>query len=238
MQSRNQIDYRDNYVPPLPAYNIGDYGPAGGIIFYDKRSNIGGWRYLEAALEDAEFQAAWSKNRTYVGNTKTVIGNGKQNTQLIANRFLQTGEGAGTAVQIVLGLEYGGFNDWFLPSQAELDQLYGNLKRKNIGDLKDELYWASDDANKDGKTSVIDFRDGTVSYSEKENIHYVRPVRQVPGPHPAGNNVVAYTLPGKTSGLSDSFFSRSNIVYTILGVLIVGGLVAYMIWGPTIAGSN
>ena len=33
-------------------YRIGDTGPAGGLIFYDKGNNIGGWRYLEAAPVD------------------------------------------------------------------------------------------------------------------------------------------------------------------------------------------
>lgn len=33
-------------------YNIGDRGPAGGFIFYDKKNNGGGWRYLEVAPAD------------------------------------------------------------------------------------------------------------------------------------------------------------------------------------------
>ena len=33
-------------------YNIGDIGPAGGYLFYDKKNQGGGWRYLEAAPAD------------------------------------------------------------------------------------------------------------------------------------------------------------------------------------------
>ena len=34
------------------AYNIGDTGPAGGLVFYDKGNSSGGWRYLEVAESD------------------------------------------------------------------------------------------------------------------------------------------------------------------------------------------
>ena len=33
-------------------YKIGDEGPAGGVIFYDKGEYSDGWRYLEAAPAD------------------------------------------------------------------------------------------------------------------------------------------------------------------------------------------
>ena len=31
-------------------YNIGDLGPAGGIVFYDKGNNKDGWRYIETNM--------------------------------------------------------------------------------------------------------------------------------------------------------------------------------------------
>jgi len=45
---------------PAPApriYQIGDTGPAGGIVFYDRGFISDGWRYLEATPASAEFTA-------------------------------------------------------------------------------------------------------------------------------------------------------------------------------------
>jgi hypothetical protein len=42
------------------SYKIGDTGPAGGIIFYDKGDNSDGWQYLEAAPPEFEFTANWN----------------------------------------------------------------------------------------------------------------------------------------------------------------------------------
>jgi hypothetical protein len=36
-------------------YKVGDFGPGGGWIFYDKGKISNGWRYLEAAPVDMEF---------------------------------------------------------------------------------------------------------------------------------------------------------------------------------------
>jgi hypothetical protein len=41
-------------------YKIGDRGPAGGWIFYDKGVISDGWRYLEAAPVEMEFRTTWN----------------------------------------------------------------------------------------------------------------------------------------------------------------------------------
>jgi flagellar biosynthesis GTPase FlhF len=42
-------------------YAIGETGPAGGIIFYDKGAKSDGWRYLEAAPASSEFEGRWNE---------------------------------------------------------------------------------------------------------------------------------------------------------------------------------
>ena len=171
--------------PVVKTYAIGDTGPAGGIIFYDKKSNSGGWRYLEAAPEKAEFQAIWSENvNVRVDDndyeTKKEIGSGKRNTQFIVGKFRQFTGNWNTAAQKTHDLSFNGFNDWFLPSQTELDQIFGNLKRRNLGDFKDEWYWTSTEAG-----SIYawgqNFKEGKMDDRSKGYKFYVRPIRQVAG---------------------------------------------------------
>jgi len=173
-------------TPPAPAlrtYRIGDIGPAGGLIFYDKGNNSGGWRYLEAAPVEAEFQTRWSVHGTNVDNTRDGIGNGRRNTQLIIDKFKQTAGEWDTAAQTADTLVFNGFNDWFLPSQAELDQMYGNLKRRNLGDFKDEEYWSSTENSSIRRDAFYqNFRDGRIASRQKTWNRYIRPIREVPGP--------------------------------------------------------
>jgi len=70
-------------------YAIGDTGPAGGIIFYDKGywgiDEDYHWRYLEAAPATAEFSSVWGLFETEVSGTDTSIGSGQQNTDILVN---------------------------------------------------------------------------------------------------------------------------------------------------------
>ena len=169
-------------TPSTPAlYKIGDIGPAGGIIFYDKGNNSNGWRYLEAAPVDAETRAQWSVRNTRVENTQEGIGNGRRNTQLIIEAFTRAIGEWDTAAQYCDDLEFNGFDDWFLPSKDELDQMYGNLKRRNLGDFKNEIYYSST-SNSDQWASGQNFSDGTINIFYKSDRRYVRPIRQVAHP--------------------------------------------------------
>ena len=114
-------------TPPLTltyAYAVGDTGPAGGWIFYDKGSYSDGWRYLEAAPSDQSTEIQWY-NGSYVvtGATDTAIGTGQANTTAIV-----TMQGAGSyAAQLCNDLIVGGYSDWFLPSKDELAAMRTNL---------------------------------------------------------------------------------------------------------------
>jgi hypothetical protein len=172
-------------------YRIGDTGPAGGIIFYDKGNNSGGWRYLEAAPLELEFQAPWCVRSGMVDNTRSDIGSGKQNTQLIAEKLRQAGGEWDSAAMRIIELDYNGFSDWFLPSSGELDQMYGILKRRNLGDFADNWYWSSTEYRQGQDLGwgvfVQNFTNSDVAVAlnvngSRSRVINVRPIRQVVGP--------------------------------------------------------
>jgi len=142
-------------------YKVGDTGPAGGIIFYDRGFVADGWRYLEAAPID--FTAEWggykgtgsNVNDYYnIPSTDTSVGSGKKNTQLIVDRLKQLGE-SNRAAQICSIMDVNGYKDWFLPSKDELNLMYLNLRQKGLGNFKTtqdttnytHYYWSSSQYN-------------------------------------------------------------------------------------------
>jgi hypothetical protein len=125
------------------SYAVGDTGPAGGIVFYDKGNNSDGWQYLEAAPASTEWKGiAWSVSTADVKGTNVEIGTGKQNTQAIVNSSLNTGVSY-RAAMVCDNLKSGGYDDWFLPSKAELNLMFVYLKEAGIGGFKEDWYWSS-----------------------------------------------------------------------------------------------
>jgi uncharacterized caspase-like protein len=164
---------------PQPAstqtYKIGDRGPAGGIIFYDKGNNNGGWRYLEAAPVD--LNGPWSLNSGNVGGTRTEIGSGKQNTELIIAALNQKGESGGAA-QLCRAYTLNGYSDWFLPSKDELNLMYKNLKQKGLGGLSINKYWSSSQGSSSSDAWVQIFGDGR-QFNGAQTKNYTHAVRAV-----------------------------------------------------------
>ena len=107
-------------------YNIGDTGPAGGTVFYDKGSFSDGWRYMEVAPASADFRAEWGAYQKDVPGTDTSVGSGRRNTLLIVDYLNRAGE-KDRAAQRCVALNINRFSDWFLPSKDELNLMYANL---------------------------------------------------------------------------------------------------------------
>jgi hypothetical protein len=129
-------------------YQIGDFGPAGGIVFYDKGVFSAGWQYLEASPPETEFTVQWGAYEKNVMGTGQAVGSGKKNTQILVERLRQLGEG-GRAAQMCDELDFDGFTDWFLPGKDELDLMYKNLKGRGLGNFRNDWYWSSSQGNSD-----------------------------------------------------------------------------------------
>jgi hypothetical protein len=169
-------------TPPAPTYKIGDTGPSGGLIFYDKGNNSGGWRYMEAAPADIDHKLYPARERI-TPNTERAMGTGKANTQAIMREANNRGGGFGWAAQACDALVVNDFDDWFLPSRDELHYMYGSLYMQGLGDFKNDGYWTSTVGGSDtwGDTQWWweNFSDGsqnTQSYGDLQK--YVRACRQ------------------------------------------------------------
>ena len=113
-------------------YAIGDTGPAGGKIFI-LPTTVGNstGKYFEAALgtwySGSDINREWchTSNTLVGGASGTAIGTGEANTTAVA-AFCTSGAAWEAAAYAV-----NGYGDWFLPSQAELQQLYA--RRASVG---------------------------------------------------------------------------------------------------------
>jgi len=157
-------------------YKIGERGPAGGWVFYDKGNTKGGWRYLEAAPEDIrgnEKYIQWAPNYTKIGAFDTAIGTGKNNTKKIVQAL-----GYGQyAAKLCVDYRGGGKDDWFLPSMEELNLLYKRLYRRNIGNMEKSFYWSSSEHVEGYHAKNLIFEDGEYFTNAKIIGNSVRPIR-------------------------------------------------------------
>lgn len=157
------------------AYTIGETGPSGGIVAYDKGEYTNGWRYIEIATSDLAIEE-WGCNASSVALSQyDEIGTGYQNT--IANVQFHnnltnyynnpvicstTNNGtlsAKTALEQVINT-----NNWFIPSINELEIIRTNLAPLNLGNFENGYYWSSTELDI-SKAKCLNFADG-----ETENI--------------------------------------------------------------------
>jgi hypothetical protein len=144
-------------------------------IFYENAAYAtDGWRYLEAAPSDQSEGIEWSNiTDTEVGVSAqgTIIGTGQANTTAIVG---QTGCTSGAA-KTCDSLSLGGYDDWFLPSQDELDAMYG--KKVAIGGFAAAWYWSSSE----GSDNYVFAWSQFFSYSSQSNDSkdFSNPVRAV-----------------------------------------------------------
>jgi hypothetical protein len=153
---------------------VGQTGPGGGLVFYDKGNDTGGWQYLEAAPYDQSQGIAWGCHGTAILNTQRWVGSGRANTDLIVAGC----NDPGFAAKLCDDLDYGGQIDWFLPSLDELYLMYHNLHINFLGNFYTSTsYWSSSELF-DTDALILDFGfGGLYDIDRKNKLYYVRAIR-------------------------------------------------------------
>ena len=147
----------------------------GGIIFWLDAS---GGHGLIAAPTDQSSAAKWGCYGAIMGANGTAIGTGNQNTIDIEAGCITPG----IAADLCANLTLGGYNDWFLPSKDELNEMYLNIGQGNalglgnVGGFAYNLYWSSTE-NGDYIAWSQSFTNGNQYSSGKSNNFVVRAVR-------------------------------------------------------------
>jgi hypothetical protein len=187
---------------------LGGTGPAGGVVFYDKGNYDDGWRYLEAAPISTEWTSKpWGEADRQVGGLTTItpgqntIGVGKRNTIKIIDKYGNTTNDY--AAKLCADLSNDGYNDWFLPSIKELDEVLNVRVEGGFSSGTGELYWSSNEYNQDNAyAKKLTAADGGNS-THKATTYFVRAVRSfgndaAPPTFPSGSDITI-TGVGSTS---------------------------------------
>ena len=173
-----------NSFSMVDSLKIGEHGPAGGFVFYDKGTYGNGWRYLEADTKDMNrgntYEFVWGGYGKELGPSAQglSIGTGKLNTETIVARFGNNEpykNNSAYAAKLCDENDSGGFDDWFLPSKDELYMMY-SLKLKGVGGFSDDYYWSSSEYSA-GNAWYQSFGSGSQDYYYRGNALRVRPVR-------------------------------------------------------------
>ena len=152
-------------ISPVP-FAAGDTGPAGGVVFWTTADGLSG---LEAAPYD-QGSAEWGCSGIATSAVGTAVFAGSANT---TNILVACGE-TSVAARLAANFSQNGYDDWYLPSLDELNQLY--LQRALVGGFANDVYWSSSEST-DTRANIQDFTDGSQDTETKSFEIGVRAVR-------------------------------------------------------------
>lgn len=156
---------------------IGDYNYGGIIFWLDPTNNNHG---LVVAVSNQFYSGTWGCSGTNTGATGTAIGTGVTNTSAIVSSGCAT---PGSVIEMISNLNLNGYDDWFLPSEDELSEMYTNISTVNAsitangGQVTYQFHWSSTEINTTA-AKLVNLTTGSIGGSGKDgNLYFARAVR-------------------------------------------------------------
>lgn len=156
-------------------------------------SSIDGYSSAPAKYTFGYYRTSDNGSSLYVnGTTKyssldctgEYLGAGEGNTEKLVsamgdNAYLYDGTTTDQyAAKLCDDLEYNGCDDWFLPSQKELDRMFTNLDKIGKNSFADSYYWSSSEKYNYAKDAYyLDFSFGFQNSDDRSYDLYIRPCR-------------------------------------------------------------
>ncbi len=181
IRSYTKINDKYYYGDQKKIKTAGYFGPAGGIVAYDKGVVSDGWRYLEISNKDVgrnyatppftRFGAAWCNSPvSYLAGTSEKMGDGLSNTDFIISKI--SGE---SAAKFCKQYSVNGFADWFLPSKDEAVAILTSLSKGGMSLNSGLKTWSSSEV--DAQQAFYVYPTGT-SATQKIGDNITYPVRR------------------------------------------------------------
>ena len=178
-KSMKGVSYSQAYGIKTPkTYNIGDLGPAGGTIIYQKPSYSKLWNFIEVANQDISGTYTWGNSINQTNITDTGLENGLENTTAMLSFFGKSGSYAALAAD---NWTYNNFSDWYLPTIQELILIHNTILNKPNHNLADDMYWSSsEDSNFPDRAWVVRMIPSSELYftQAKKELVNVRAIRR------------------------------------------------------------
>lgn len=190
-------------------YSVGDLGPAGGVVFITPSTsgNTTGY-YFESAPSLYSVSRTWAQSTpvdyrttSVSGADGTTIGTGYQNTLDIIAQGNSTS--TTSAAAYCRSLTISDYNDWFLPSKDELNQVY--LSKTILAYAESTNAWSSSEANSN-QAFIQSFNNGGQSSVSKATSFTTIPVRIFSArvnKYPETSKIVRYGSPLPTQRIGN-----------------------------------
>ena len=145
-KSMKGLTYSQVYSIKSPKeYSIGDIGPAGGTIIYQKPNYSNLWNFIEVASQDISGTYAWGNSSNQTNIIEKSLEKGLENTASMLSFFGKSGTYSALTADNWI---YNSFSDWYLPTIQELILIRKTILNNQNHNLADNMYWSStEDSN-------------------------------------------------------------------------------------------